>query len=140
MSDEKFMKIAIKEALKGDYPFGAVIVKNEKVIAKSHNTAKNLDPTAHAEVNVTRNACKKLKSRHLEGCVLYTTCEPCPMCFIAAWWARIPKIVYGVEGNSVPEDEWKIDINCKYLNEKSRNKIELKNGILKEECLKLLKQ
>ncbi len=139
MNDEEFMKIAIEEAKLGDFPFGALIVQDGKIISKEHNTVNKTDPTAHAEVNAIRKACEKLNSRHLEDCTLYTTCEPCPMCFFAAWWARIPKIVYGSEGEDVPEDEWKINLKIKYLNEKSKNKIEIISGIMKEECNELLK-
>ena len=94
------MRIAIalseKNVIKGiGGPFGAVIVKDGKLIAKSANkvTATN-DPTAHAEVSVIRLACKKLKTFELTGCVIYTSCEPCPMCLSAIYWARIDQIYY----------------------------------------------
>lgn len=76
-------------------PFGAVIVKDGKMIAKSANkvTLSN-DPTAHAEVSAIRAACKKLKNFDLSGCVIYTSCEPCPMCLGAIYWARLDKIYY----------------------------------------------
>jgi len=138
MSDEDFMKIAIEEAKKGYAPFGAIIVKENKIIAQTHNTS-SLDPTAHAEVNAIRQACKKLNSKDLSGCTLYATCEPCPMCFTAAWWANISKIVYGTEGEEVPEDDWKIDVKCTYLNEKSGNKMIIKNNVLRDKCLELFK-
>lgn len=76
-------------------PFGAVIVKEGKVIAKSANTVTTTnDPTAHAEVSTIRMACKKLKSFDLTGCIIYTSCEPCPMCLSAIYWARIGTIYY----------------------------------------------
>ncbi len=76
-------------------PFGAVIVKNGKVIAEGWNrvTSTN-DPTAHAEVTAIRNACKELNNFSLEGCEIYTSCEPCPMCLAAIYWARLDKIYY----------------------------------------------
>ena len=76
-------------------PFGAVIVKNGAVIAKSANmvTATN-DPTAHAEVVAIRLACQKLNTFSLEGCVIYTSCEPCPMCLGAIYWAKLSKMYY----------------------------------------------
>lgn len=76
-------------------PFGAVIVKDGKVIAKSANrvTATN-DPTAHAEIAAIRIACKKLKTFELIGCTIYSSCEPCPMCLSAAYWAKIEMIYY----------------------------------------------
>lgn len=75
-------------------PFGAVIVKKGRIIAEGHNqvTSTN-DPTAHAEMVVIRDACKKLNSFQLDECILYTSCEPCPMCLGAIYWAR-PKEVY----------------------------------------------
>ena len=97
---ERFMRMAIrvsegnvKNALGG--PFGAVVVKNGKLVAKSANkVTTTLDPTAHAEVSAIRMACKKLKTFDLTGCVLYTSCEPCPMCLSAIYWAHIDKIYY----------------------------------------------
>jgi guanine deaminase len=77
-------------------PFGAVIVRNGEVLAVGSNlvTATN-DPTAHAEVVVIRNACTKLGSFSLKGCEIYTSCEPCPMCLAAIYWARMDAIYYG---------------------------------------------
>ncbi|MDD5409453.1 MAG: nucleoside deaminase [Candidatus Omnitrophica bacterium] len=98
--DEKFMRMAIEKAKegvkKGQTPFGACIVKGGKVIACCHNLVwKNSDITAHAEITAIRRACKKLKKVDLSGCVIYSTCEPCPMCFAACHWARIRRIVFG---------------------------------------------
>jgi len=75
-------------------PFGCVIVKNDKIIGRGNNkvTSTN-DPTAHAEIIAIREACKKLETFQLEGCEIYTSCEPCPMCLGAIYWAR-PKIIY----------------------------------------------
>lgn len=139
MNDEKFMSVAIEEAKKGDFPFGAVIIKDDKILVKVHNSAGGVDPTAHAEINAIRQACKKLKTTDLSGCTLYTTCEPCPMCFTAAWWAQISRIVYGAKADDVPEDEWKIDVDSNYINKKSGNKIKIKSEFLRDECLKLFK-
>ena len=95
------MKIAIKEAELGirhghGGPFGAVIVKNGKLIAKGHNQVLiSMDSTHHGEIDVIRKAEHKLKTHDLSGCQLYTTGEPCPMCLSAALWANIDKIYYG---------------------------------------------
>lgn len=76
-------------------PFGAVIVKNGEIVAKSANLVTvNNDPTAHAEVSAIRLACEKLKTFTLEGCVIYTSCEPCPMCLGAIYWARLDRMYY----------------------------------------------
>ena len=97
--DKYFMKRAIRMAEKGidanaGGPFGCVIVKDDKIVAEGFNrvTSTN-DPTAHAEVVAIRKACRKLKSFQLDDCIIYTSCEPCPMCFGAIYWAR-PKMVY----------------------------------------------
>ncbi|HKM02795.1 MAG TPA: nucleoside deaminase [Bacilli bacterium] len=97
----KFMRAAIKQAQKGIHlghggPFGAVIVKNGKVLARGHNqVVKNNDPTCHGEMQAIRAASKKLGSFDLSGCDIYTTGEPCPMCMGAILWANINKVYYG---------------------------------------------
>lgn len=97
--DREFMQEAIRladESVKnGGGPFGAVIVKDGEIIAGSSNSVTlDNDPTAHAEVNTIREACRKLKTFDLSGCVIYTSCEPCPMCLGAIYWARIDRIYY----------------------------------------------
>ncbi len=76
-------------------PFGAVVVRDRSIVARGWNAVtSSLDPTAHAEVVAIRRACRKLGSFSLAGCVLYTSCEPCPMCLAAAYWARVDRLVY----------------------------------------------
>ena len=80
----------------GQTPFGACIVRKDQVVARSHNTVwRSMDPTAHAEVNAIRRAARRLGTLDLSGCVLYSTCEPCPMCFSAIHWARLDAVVFG---------------------------------------------
>lgn len=76
-------------------PFGAVVVRKDKIVGRGWNrvTSTN-DPTAHAEISAIRDACKKLKAFHLEDCELYASCEPCPMCLAAIYWARFKKVFY----------------------------------------------
>jgi guanine deaminase len=77
-------------------PFGAVIVRNGQMIAEGANSVTvTSDPTAHAEINAIREACRKLSAFELRGCSIYTSCEPCPMCLAAIYWARIDRIYYG---------------------------------------------
>jgi guanine deaminase len=96
-----FMQVAYDEALAGMLanaggPFGAVITKNHKIVASGHNTVfEDTDPTAHAEINVIRQACRELASYNLSECQLYTSSMPCPMCLGAILWARIPIVYYG---------------------------------------------
>jgi tRNA(Arg) A34 adenosine deaminase TadA len=77
-------------------PFGAVVVRGNKIVGRGCNQVTSVnDPTAHAEIVAIRQACKKLKTFRLEDCDLYTSCEPCPMCLSAIYWARIRKVFYG---------------------------------------------
>ncbi len=99
MTHSDFMHQAIqlsRESIeKGGGPFGAVIVKNGEIISKNHNRVTlNNDPTAHAEINAIRDACQNLNNWDLSGCTIYTSCEPCPMCLSAIYWAKIDTIYY----------------------------------------------
>ncbi len=94
------MRMAIAKAKegigRGQTPFGACIVQGNAVVACAHNEVwHSTDITAHAEVVAIRNACRALKTIDLSGCVIYSTCEPCPMCFSACHWARLERIVFG---------------------------------------------
>ncbi len=101
--NEKFIEKAIEIANHNasSYsggPFGAVIVKDGEIIAQASNSVTvDNDPTAHAEVNVIRKACKVLNTFNLSGCILYTSCEPCPMCLSAIYWAHIDKIYFAAD-------------------------------------------
>ena len=100
MKNINFMKRAIELSIQNinnnGGPFGCVIVKQNKIIAEGTNRVTyNNDPTAHAEIIAIRNACEKLNTFNLEGCELYTSCEPCPMCLSAIYWSHIDKIYFG---------------------------------------------
>ena len=99
--NKEFMSEAVKAALKGmanneGGPFGCIIVKNGEIVGRGNNkvTSTN-DPTAHAEITAIRDACKRLNDFQLEDCIIYTSCEPCPMCLGAIYWARPKKVYYG---------------------------------------------
>jgi len=108
----EFMKRAIELSVesikKGGGPFGCIIIKSGEIISEGSNkvTLTN-DPTAHGEIVAIRNACKKINNFNLSGCELYSTCEPCPMCLSAIYWARIEKIYYA----NTREDAKKIDFD-----------------------------
>ena len=108
----KFMTRAIELSIEsvntGGGPFGSVIVKDEKIIAEGSNkvTSTN-DPTAHGEIVAIRKACKSLNNFNLSGCELYSTCEPCPMCLSAIYWAHIDKVYYA----NTRDDAKKIDFD-----------------------------
>lgn len=100
MANPEFMREAIRLSIEnvknGGGPFGAVIVKDDQIIATGTNrVTANHDPTAHAEVSAIREACRRLDTFDLGGCEIYTSCEPCPMCLGAIYWAHIDKIYYG---------------------------------------------
>lgn len=141
--DIKFMQAAAKKAkkgiVKGQTPFGACIVKGGVIISCAHNIVwKNTDITAHAEIHAIRDACRKLKSIDLSGCVIYSTCEPCPMCFAAIHWAKIGKIVYGCGIKDAKKFGFnELCISNKKLKRMGRNKIEITGGFLREENLQL---
>ena len=91
----KAIRLSVKNIESGGGPFGAVIVKDGKEVASGANqVTKKKDPTAHAEVTAIRKAAKKLNDFNLSGCEIYTSCEPCPMCLSAIYWARIDKVYY----------------------------------------------
>ena len=110
--NEKFMiraiELSVENVNKGGGPFGSVIVKDNKIIAEGSNkVTSNNDPTAHGEIVAIREACRKLNNFSLKECELYSTCEPCPMCLSAIYWARIDKIYYA----NTREDARKIDFD-----------------------------
>lgn len=118
-NDKKFMKRAIALAEEGmtanaGGPFGCVIVKNGEIIAEGYNkvTSTN-DPTAHAEVVAIRAACEKLNSFQLEDCIVYTSCEPCPMCLGAIYWARPKKVYFACD----KQDAAKINFDDQFIYE-----------------------
>lgn len=140
---EALMRAAIRSAIQGvtrkeGGPFGACIVgKGGEVISIAHNTVwKSCDSTAHAEINAIRKACKKLKTINLTGCTIYSTAEPCPMCFSAIHWARIGTIFFGATIGDAARygfNEMKVrDIKLKHL---GRLKIEIIPEFMRNECL-----
>ena len=102
------IELSIESVKSGGGPFGSVIIKNNEIISEGMNkVTKNNDPTAHGEIVAIRNACKNLNDFSLEGCELYTSCEPCPMCLSAIYWSRIDKIYYA----NTRDDAKKIDFD-----------------------------
>jgi len=145
--DEKFMMEAIKICEKGiqqgQTPFGAVIVDpTGKIIAQGHNEVwKRTDITAHGEIVAIRKANKKLGSIKLKGCTIYSTTEPCPMCFSAIHWAGIKRIVYGA---SIPDAKNvgfnELQISNKKMKLMGKSKIKITGGVLRDKCVEQLKR
>lgn len=126
----------------GNTPFGACIVKGSQVISCSHNQVwKDCDITAHAEVTAIRAACKKWKAVDLSGCVIYSTCEPCPMCFAACHWAGISKIIYGAaiqDARRIGFNE--LSLSNKMMKRLGKTPMTVQGGFLRKECLELFQK
>ena len=136
----KAIELSINSANTIGGPFGSVIVKDSKIIAKGSNkvTSSN-DPTAHGEIVAIREACKKLNTFDLSGCEIYTTCEPCPMCLSAIYWSRLDKIYYA----NTREDAKNIDFDDSFIyleipKKISDRKIKM-TQMLRDEALKAFK-
>ena len=138
---EEFMKRAIELSIesvnKGGGPFGCVIVKDRKIVSEGSNkvTSTN-DPTAHGEIVAIREACKKLNNFNLNGYELYSTCEPCPMCLSAIYWARIDKIYYA----NTRKDAQKIDFDDSLIYSEFKKNIDKRKipmiQMMRDEALK----
>ena len=139
MEHKAFMRQAIELAVEnvknGGGPFGAVIVKDGKVVATGVNrvTLDN-DPTAHAEVSAIRAACTRLGTFNLEGCVIYTSCEPCPMCLGAIYWAHLDKIYYGANQNDAAAVNFDDSFIYRELELKPENRHKPVENILHDEA------
>jgi guanine deaminase len=143
---EKNMKIAIEEAKKslneGNKGYGAVIIFDNELISRTHDTVfTENDPSLHAETKAIKDAAKKLRDKNLCGSILFSTCEPCPMCSSLAVWSNITTIIFGasiIDTYNIGKE--RILINTKEILEKSPVNIELIGGVLKQECLDLYRE
>ncbi len=141
MNDEYFMKEALKEAEKAykklEVPVGAVIVKDDKIIARAHNKKEEKNsPIMHAEIIAIEKACKRINNWRLTGCKMYVTLEPCPMCAGALVNSRIDKIYIGAKDPKTGACGSKLNLlqECEF-----DTSVEIENGILQEECQEILK-
>lgn len=135
-TDEYFMRIALNEAAtafeRDEIPVGAIIVTNNKIIAKAHNLTETLtDVTAHAEMQAITSAANYLGGKYLQDCTLYVTLEPCVMCGGALYWSQISKVVYGA---SDPKRGFKAKIG------ELHPKTEIVSGVLEDECGLIMKK
>lgn len=124
-------------------PFGAaVIAANGEILAVTSNSVlRDNDPTAHAEVNAIRTACKKIGSYDLSGCVLYTTAYPCPMCLSAIIWANIKKVYFGCRPEDAEHIGFRDDFMYRFIEDKCKNKSVLDMAELdRDDCLKLFEE
>lgn len=138
-----YMEVALTEAYEGinnghGGPFGSVVVKDGEIVGRGHNRVLlKKDPTCHGEMEAIRDACQKLGSHDLSGCVLYTTAEPCPMCLGAILWSNIATVYYGCNVDDTDKIGFRDDIFYRYLNGES-DILELKEAD-REMCMKLFK-
>ena len=137
----KFMMKAIELSIKsvdiGTGPFGAVIVKDNKIISEGFNTVTlSNDPTSHAEIVAIRSACKNLNNFSLKGCDLYTTCEPCPMCLSAIYWARIDKVYYANTRNDAQKIDFSDALIYEELNKTIKERKIPMHQMMRDEALK----
>ncbi len=131
------IELSIQSVNNGTGPFGAVIVKDNKIISEGFNTVTSSnDPTSHAEISAIRNACKSINNFNLKGFDLFTTCEPCPMCLSAIYWARIDKVYYA----NTRSDAQKINFSDALIYEELNKTIEERkipmHQIMRDEALK----
>lgn len=148
MNDEDYMKLAIEEATKsvssGGAPNGAIMVKDEQVIATGWSLVwPKKDPAAHGEIECMKAACQKLNSLDLSGCTLYSTLESCSMSLGCASWTGLSRIVFGayqedVAGNPYEIADYHAEEHAKKLTPMGGGKIEVKGGVLRSECAKLM--
>ena len=142
---KQWMELAIRSAQAGikrseGGPFGAAIVRGSQWIAVAHNTVlKDHDATCHAEMNAIRLASRKLKRFDLSDCVIYSTTEPCPMCFSAIHWARIAGVIFGTSIADVQKRDFhELSIPSRKMKREGKSPVSLKAGFMKKECLALL--
>jgi tRNA(Arg) A34 adenosine deaminase TadA len=140
MTDADYMRVAITKAREGiaagQSPFGAVIVLQDQVIAGAHNTVwLDGDPTAHAEVNAIRRAAETLPSVFLPCGVMYTTCEPCPMCLAAIHWSKIDRVVYGAGiADAAAAGFSELSIAAAAMVRLGGSRLRVEAGMLPDEC------
>jgi guanine deaminase len=144
MSDRDAMTRAISICkvglILGQSPFGAVITKDGVLVAEAHNTVRlDQDPTCHAEINAIRRASKSLGSYELSGCVLYSTCEPCPMCLAAAHWAGIDLVVFGASIDDAKSAGFReLSVSATTMVQLGGSPLKLERGLMLAECQSLL--
>lgn len=145
MNNEQLMRRAIALSIEsvnsGGGPFGAVIARNGEIVAEgSNNVTLHHDPTAHAEVSAIREACRKLDTFDLSGCDIYTSCEPCPMCLGAIYWAHIDKIYYANDRRDAADIGFDDDFIYQEIALKPTERTKPSEILLREEAIEAFKQ
>lgn len=146
MTDTELMRLAIDEARKGmaagQTPFGACIAQGGEPVAVAHNRVwRDTDITAHAEIVAIRDACRKLHTVDLSSCTLYSTTEPCPMCFAASHWARISAIVFGTGIEDARRAGFsELTISNEQMKETGGSATRIRGGFLRDEAIRLFEE
>jgi len=125
----------------GQSPFGAVIVRDGNIVAEAHNTVwADTDPTAHAEINAIRMAASKLGTIDLTGCIMYSTCEPCPMCLAAIHWAKLDRVFYGAQiADAAAAGFSELKVPAAELAKRGGSQLQVLPGPLRQQCQELFK-
>jgi tRNA(Arg) A34 adenosine deaminase TadA len=145
-SHEDWMRLAIAKGRQGvaagQTPFGACVVRGDELVVASHNVVlRATDITAHAEVTAIRAACGALGTIDLGGCVIYSTCEPCPMCFSACHWANLDRVVYGASiADAAACGFRELSISNEQMKRLGGSKLEIQGGLLRDEAVELFRQ
>ena len=143
IEDQRWMNHALALAKKaqalGEVPVGAVLVLNNQLVGEGWNQPiQSSDPTAHAEVNCIRQAALALKTLALNGCTLYSTTEPCPMCLSAIHWAKIDRVVFGATiADAAAAGFCELFVDAKFLAEIGKSPLKVASGLLRDECAAL---
>lgn len=144
--DARWMRRAVEVAREGieerQTPFGACIVRDGEEVAAEHNVVwASTDITAHAEVHAIRVACRRLGTVDLSGCEIYTTCEPCPMCFAACHWARLDRVVFGARIEDARDAGFsELTLSSEEMRERGGSPVELTSGVEREACVALFRR
>lgn len=145
LNDEDGMRAVIErcsEAINaGEAPFAAMVVKDGEILSLEHDLVRSTqDPTAHSQMLAIRTACEKLGTKDLAGCTLYTTCEPCPMCFGAAFFTHVSRVVYGATiGDAALAGYDQMPIFASQLKTMARAEVELEAEVFRDQCVALLR-
>ena len=143
ISPDELMELAVQKARQGvrigQTPFGCAVGNADGVIAVEHNTVLlTTDITAHAEVNALRAACKRLQRVHLDGCIVATTCEPCPMCMAALHWSRVATVYYGSTIADAAKSGFnELSLPASELLKQGGSSVRLVGGMMPKECRQL---
>jgi len=144
--DEHWMRLAIAKAREGvaagQTPFGACVVRGDDAVAVAHNVVlRTTDITAHAEVTAIREACRALGTVDLGGCTIYSTCEPCPMCFSACHWANLDRIVYGASiADAAAGGFRELSVSNDQMKRLGGSTVQIEPGFLRDEAAELFKE